>query len=242
MKKWLSILLILFSQFAKSQTANICVSVDCKSTVNYPVDTATLNGILTSVSPDAVKSALWSMKVGTAKIDSPNKAVTVGRGFAAGGATLYVFQLTGTSVNGATGTGQDSIVYVPNKPPTAVCGPTINDTLTSATLSGSGSFDPEGLPITYSWVQFSGPNTAVFSSVSMANPIVSGLITGTYNFTLTVTDQGGLKGTATQLVNVALPVVTLIKTVTVTTVTVTKYYSNNTSTSTTTTTTVTTTP
>jgi len=51
------------------------------------------------------------------------------------------------------------------------------------------------------------------------------MVNGTYVFTLTVTDSGGLKSSASQLVAVSIPV-TVIKTVT----TVVTYYSDGTST------------
>lgn len=234
MKKLLFFLLIVSKLHAQS----ICVSADCKDTIRFPQDTITLNGTVTS--GEGVKSTLWTVRVGTATIDSAAKQVTVARGLSKGNQTLFVFLLTGTSNKGAAGTAFDSVVYVGNKPPVAVTGPTINDTTNTAFLSGSNSFDPEGFPVTYLWSQFSGPNTATFSSTTMANPIVSNLVNGTYNFTLTVTDNGGLIGTATQIVNVSI--VTQVKTVITTTVVTTKYFSNNTTTTTTTTNTVTTIP
>ncbi|AHM62227.1 Kelch repeat-containing protein [Flammeovirgaceae bacterium 311] len=69
-----------------------------------------------------------------------------------------------------------------------------NQTLTLPTsstgLNGSGT-DSDGTISTYSWSQLSGPGTATFSSTSIAAPIVSNLIAGTYSFSLTVTDDGG---------------------------------------------------
>jgi protein-disulfide isomerase len=204
MKKILFLLLLVSKLHAQS----ICVSADCKDTVRYPQDSVTLNGLVTS--GEGVKSTLWSVRTGIATIDNAGSQVTVARGLSKGG-TLFVFLLTGTSNKGAVGTAFDSVVYVPNKPPQAVTGPTLNDTTNTAFLSGSNSFDAEGFPLTYSWVQVSGPNAAVITTTTMANPIASGLINGTYVFRLTVTDNGGLTSTATQTV-VMTPVV--VKTVT----------------------------
>lgn len=219
MKKLLFLLLIISKVHAQS----ICVSVDCKDTIRYPQDSVSLNGLVTS--GEGVKSTVWSIRTGIATIDSVNKQVTVARGLAKGGSTLFVFQLVGTSTKGAIGTAFDSVVYVPNKPPQAVCGQTINDTTSTAVLSGSGSFDVEGLPITYNWTQVSGPNTATINTATMANPLVTGLVNGTYVFRLLVTDQGGLTSTATQSVIVNIPV-RIVKTVT----TVVTYYSDGTTT------------
>lgn len=226
MKLFIGFLFLLFSVTCHSQS--ICVSVDCKDTVRYPIDSVTLNGIVTS--PDGITSTTWQVATGTAKIDSPKIPVTVARGLSKGG-NIFVFLLTGISAKGAIGTAFDTVIYVGNKPPVAIVGQSIASTDGTAVLSGSNSTDPEGLPLTYSWTQLSGPTTAAIASPTMSNPIVSGMITGTYVFTLTVTDQGGLTSSASQLVQVNLPVVTLIKTVT----TVTKYYSDGTSTTTTTT-------
>ncbi|WP_460920738.1 PKD domain-containing protein, partial [Pontibacter brevis] len=57
-------------------------------------------------------------------------------------------------------------------------------------LSGSAT-DSDGTVSTYSWSQVSGPNTATFSSRTVAAPTVSGLLEGSYVFRLTVTDNGG---------------------------------------------------
>jgi K319L-like, PKD domain len=207
MKKILFLLLIV----SKLQAQSICVSADCKDTIRYPQDSISLNGTVTS--GEGVKSTLWSVRAGIATIDNPAAQVTVARGLSKGGSTIFVFLLTGTSNKGAIGTAFDSVVYVPNKPPQAVTGPTINDTTNTAVLSGSGSFDPEGFPITYLWTQVSGPNTAVINTVTMSNPLVTGLVNGSYLFRVTVTDNGGLTSTATQTVNVAIPVF-VVKTVT----------------------------
>ncbi|GAB3528722.1 hypothetical protein GCM10027443_07070 [Pontibacter brevis] len=60
----------------------------------------------------------------------------------------------------------------------------------SVQLSGSAT-DSDGTVSTYSWSQVSGPNTATFSSRTVAAPTVSGLLEGSYVFRLTVTDNGG---------------------------------------------------
>jgi hypothetical protein len=235
MKIFIGFLLLIISIGCKSQS--ICVSVNCKDTVNYPIDSVVLNGQVTS--PDGIASTTWQVAVGSAKIDNPKSQVTVARGLSKGG-NIFVFILTGISVKGAVGSAFDTVIYIPNQPPIASCGPSYTDTTTTGVLTGSGT-DPEGGPITFLWTQINGPNQAVINSPTFQNPLITGLITGTYIFQLTVTDNGGLTGTATQTVYVTLPV-TQLKTVTVTTVTKTKYFSNNTTTTTTTTNTVTTVP
>ncbi|GAB4093029.1 malectin domain-containing carbohydrate-binding protein [Flaviaesturariibacter terrae] len=79
-----------------------------------------------------------------------------------------------------------------NTVPVANAGP--DQTLTlptnSTALSGSGT-DADGTIASYSWTQVSGPNTASFSSKTVAAPTVSGLVQGTYVFALVVTDNAG---------------------------------------------------
>jgi hypothetical protein len=224
MKLLIYCLLIFVSVRCSAQS--ICVSVNCKDTVKYPQDTVTLNSIVTS--GDGIKSTKWSVTSGVATIDSPFALNTVARKLSSSG--VYVFSLTAITNQGATATAFDTVIYIGNKPPKAIVGANFTDTTNTAVLSGSNSTDPEGLPLTYSWIQSSGPNAATINTPTMANPLLSGLVNGTYVFTLTVKDSGGLTSSASQTVTVAIPV-TLVKTVTV----ITKYWSDGTTTVTTTT-------
>ena len=61
---------------------------------------------------------------------------------------------------------------------------------TSLLLRGGG-IDFGGAVTGYNWLQISGPNTATFSNKTVATPVVSGLVAGTYLFGLTVTDNVG---------------------------------------------------
>ncbi|WBO83288.1 PKD domain-containing protein [Hymenobacter yonginensis] len=87
-----------------------------------------------------------------------------------------------------------------NQPPAANAGPDQTLTLPTSTaqLLGSGT-DPDGTINTYTWSQVSGPNTAAFSSLAAAQPTVSGLVAGTYVFSLVVTDNGGASSTPDQV-------------------------------------------
>jgi hypothetical protein len=60
----------------------------------------------------------------------------------------------------------------------------------TVTLDGSGSFDPDGDDITYTWVQTSGP-PVVLSGADTATPSFT-VEYGNYTFKLVVTDEGGL--------------------------------------------------
>ncbi|GAB4093030.1 malectin domain-containing carbohydrate-binding protein [Flaviaesturariibacter terrae] len=87
-----------------------------------------------------------------------------------------------------------------NATPVANAGPDKTLTLpaNSVTLNGSGT-DSDGSIASYSWTQVSGPNTASFSSKTVAAPTVSGLVQGSYVFALVVTDNGGATSVADQV-------------------------------------------
>jgi len=84
-----------------------------------------------------------------------------------------------------------------NQAPVAIAGPdqTITLPLNSATLDGSGT-DADGTIAAYNWSQVSGPNTAAFSSKTVAKPTVSGLVAGSYVFSLIVSDNSGAASNA----------------------------------------------
>ncbi|WP_324672205.1 N,N-dimethylformamidase beta subunit family domain-containing protein [Hymenobacter sp. GOD-10R] len=88
-----------------------------------------------------------------------------------------------------------------NQAPIANAGPNQSITLptSSVTLNGTASTDPDGTIATYLWSQASGPNNASFSSTSAPTPTVSGLVAGTYIFSVVVTDNLGLQSTPAQV-------------------------------------------
>ncbi|MGV3505119.1 MAG: malectin domain-containing carbohydrate-binding protein [Adhaeribacter sp.] len=77
-----------------------------------------------------------------------------------------------------------------NSFPVADAGPdkTITLPVSSLVLQGSGS-DTDGTVSAYTWTQVSGPNNAVFSASNTAAPTLSGLVSGTYVFSLRVKDD-----------------------------------------------------
>ncbi|RYY52513.1 MAG: hypothetical protein EOO09_21200, partial [Chitinophagaceae bacterium] len=91
-----------------------------------------------------------------------------------------------TDGNGGTG----------NKAPVANAGTdqTITLPANSVKLNGSGT-DADGSIKTYKWARFSGPTAHSISNLNIANPTLSGLTEGTYQFRLTVTDNAGAIGT-----------------------------------------------
>lgn len=65
----------------------------------------------------------------------------------------------------------------------------------TATIYGDYSFQQESTITTYAWSQISGPNTATITSASSANTGLTGLISGTYVFRITVTNSNSQSST-----------------------------------------------
>ncbi len=90
-----------------------------------------------------------------------------------------------------------------NQSPTANAGPDQTITLPSNTVSLSGSgTDADGSIGSYTWSQLSGPSAGAIGNSGSASTTVSGLIQGTYQFVLQVTDNGGASGLDTVQVTV----------------------------------------
>ena len=69
----------------------------------------------------------------------------------------------------------------------------------SAQLDGSYSYSlaDSSSAVSYSWQETSGPTPVVWSDNTAATPTMTGLVFGTYNFSLQVTDVNGSTNTAT---------------------------------------------
>lgn len=78
-------------------------------------------------------------------------------------------------------------------PPTAGAGADQNITTSTTTLSGTGTAFGGATISSYNWVKTSGP-AATISSPNSQNTGITGMVQGTYVFTLTVTDSNGLTG------------------------------------------------
>jgi poly(3-hydroxybutyrate) depolymerase len=87
--------------------------------------------------------------------------------------------------------------------PVAVAGPTQVISTTSAVLTGTGSYSPNGSIATYSWQQMSGPMPVTISNAGSSSANLSNMIQGgDYTFKLTVTDVAGASSSAVTTVTV----------------------------------------
>lgn len=85
---------------------------------------------------------------------------------------------------------------VGNSAPVADAGPDqIGVSAGTITLDGSGSYDPDGQPLTYQWSQVAGPAVSI-SGMNSAQATFTAAEGQSYSFRLTVRDAGGLIGTA----------------------------------------------
>jgi chitinase len=85
-----------------------------------------------------------------------------------------------------------------NHPPVADAGRDLTTYLSTVSLDGSNSYDPDGDNITYSWTMVSGPTNPVINNNRTPKPTVDLVLNafGTYVFQLTVTDTRGASSTA----------------------------------------------
>jgi phosphatidylethanolamine-binding protein (PEBP) family uncharacterized protein len=149
-----------------------------------PTTPVKLNGSLSSDPDGDALTFVWTQG-GTVVGNSAVVPLTLKIG-------TYTFTLTVTDTAGLSSTAVTHVT-ITNQPPVANAGP--DQTLpatgptTAVTLNGSLSSDPDGDALTFVWTQ--GGTAAGNSAVV---PLT--LKIGTYTFTLTVTDAGGLSSSA----------------------------------------------
>ncbi len=173
-------------------------------TITLPTNSASLSSTAAGTNGATISTYAWTQLSGpsTAGISSSALAATNVTGLVAGS---YTFTLTVTDNNGLTNSSNVTVTVNPaNTPPTVSAGSTQTITLptNSASLSGSAAGTNGATISTYAWTQTGGPSTAGFSSPALAATNVTGLISGSYTFTLTVTDNNGLTNSANVTVNV----------------------------------------
>ncbi|MBC7937692.1 MAG: PKD domain-containing protein [Rhizobacter sp.] len=156
---------------------------------------------VTVVNNDGLHAA--QEKSGTIGLKAGKHAIT-GLFFEQGGGEIFTVSYEGVGVGKQT--IPSSALYrisVANNAPVANAGTSQNITTTSVTLSGSGT-DSDGTIAGYNWIKTAGPDGISFSNANAASTTVSGLVQGTYQFQLTVTDNAGATATASTQVVVTL--------------------------------------
>lgn len=162
-------------------------------TITLPTSSVSVNGSGSTDSDGTIVTYAWSKMSGPVAytITSPSSASTTITGLVAG---VYVFRLTVTDDDGATGT-DDIQVTVDEEPgnesPVAEAGngQTISLPIDFVTVDGTASSDPDGTISSYLWTKVSGPATYTITSPTTAITTITGLVAGTYIFRLTVTDN-----------------------------------------------------
>lgn len=177
--------------------------------ITLPVNTISVTGSATDAD-GTISSHIWA-PAGTnpaaAVIATPMSYTTTINGMTVAG--TYKFQLIVTDDQGSTkmDTMQVVVSPVPNISPTAITSADTTMTLpaNSATLSSSGSFDPDGIISSRGWVKISGPATGTLVTPSGSTTVFNNLVAGIYKIELTVTDNLGATGkdTVTVIVNPA---------------------------------------
>jgi len=176
--------------------------------LTLPTNSTSLSG--SGTDPDGtVAGYAWTRVSGptTFTLGSANSAATTLSNLVQG---TYVFRLTVTDNNGATGTDNVNVTVNAAPPPAGNQPPvarTNNDMVLTlpanyTQLYGNTSTDPDGVIVSYQWRQLSGPNQAVINDGEASVATVSNLATGIYTFELKVTDNDGATSTKAVLVTV----------------------------------------
>ncbi len=172
---------------------------DGNKQIRLPNNTVQVDGSKSTDADGRIASYQWSQVSGpsTATIASPKTAGTAIQNLKAG---TYTFQLKVTDNGGLSATANLTVtVLAAYRGPVANAGAdqTLRLPVSTASLNGSASTDPNGQSLTYSWKQISGPNASSIASAGAATTSVSGLLAGTYQYTLTVKNTANLQAVDT---------------------------------------------
>ena len=177
---------------------NITPVANAGTDQNITLPTNTVSLIGSGSDPDGTISAYsWTKISGPANgtISNASAATTTVTGLGQG---VYLFELKVTDNNGATDTDtmQVTVNAAINQIPAASAGGDQNITLPTNTVNlvGTGT-DPDGTITAYLWTKLSGPAAGTIANATSGTTAVTGLVQGTYQFELTVTDNNGATNT-----------------------------------------------
>ena len=173
--------------------------------ITLPTSTVTLSGSGAGTNGATISSYSWTKTSGpsSGSISSPSAASTSVTGLSQG---TYVFTLMVTDNHGLTATSTVNITVnaaAVNQSPVANAGSNTTITLPVSTvnLNGSGT-DPDGSISSYAWTKTSGPSSGSISNAGAAATTATGLVQGSYVFTLKVTDNAGATASSSVTVTV----------------------------------------
>lgn len=185
---------IVLSSSSTTTTVSATAAVTIKNRAGAGVSGVTVSGSWSGVVQGTVSGVTNAS--GIVSLSSPQSTAS----------GTFTFTVTGVSASGYTYNSQlnrqntASIVgnLLQNNPPTAVISatPTSGEAPLTVTFSSSGSTD-DGTIVSYSW-NF-GDGSAVSTSENPSHVFSSA---GAFNVTLTVTDNGGLTGSASRTITV----------------------------------------
>ncbi|MEP7277502.1 MAG: PKD domain-containing protein [Bacteroidota bacterium] len=177
-------------------------SAGADKTITLPANTAVLDGSGSSNAAGGTLTYAWSLASGPSSFSilgettaSPTLSNLV--------QGVYHVKLVVTNARGLSAEDVVTITVNPAAPPVANAGHATESLVlpqNTITLDGSGSYDPSGSSLAYSWSKTAGPGTFTITGNATAAPTISNLVMGTYQFTLTVTNAGG--STASGAVNI----------------------------------------
>jgi len=178
-------------------------SAGANQTITLPTNTVSLAGSGTDADGTVV-AYVWAKISGPSSYSISNSSApgTTVTGLVQGS---YSFKLTVTDNDGATASAvvQVTVNRAANIPPVANAGANQVVTLpiNSVSLVGTGT-DSDGTVVSYAWIEISGPSSASVANPSSPSTNVNGLVQGTYEFQLLVTDNNGATGKDTVQVSV----------------------------------------
>jgi gliding motility-associated-like protein len=184
------------------------VNAGADKIIFLPVNTVQISG--SASDPDGtIVSRVWTQVSGpsTATLVNATTTLLTANNLIEG---VYRFRLTATDNQSSSGSDDVQVTVnaaTANQPPFANAGSTqtIKLPVNSIILNGTGS-DPDGTIASYSWVKLSGP-TCTLANQNTASLSVTNMLEGSYQFSLTVTDNLGATGTSQVLITV-LPATT----------------------------------
>jgi PKD repeat protein len=169
-----------FVDSGRTLPGNIAPTASYTSSISHLA--LSVNGSASSDADGTIISYSWDFGDG-----STGTGVTATHTYAAAGS--YPVTLTVGDDGGATGTSTTTVVATAIQPPTASFTSTV--TGPSVAFDASGSFDPDGTITSYAWTFGDG------TTGTGVNPTHVYATAGTYNVTLTVTDDDSATGTQT---------------------------------------------